>query len=128
MVLAVLEDRKEWGMPIKKILQEAKKFEVQVYQKPKNSEKLRETHIPFSGAPRKHPSNPDKVLLIVDPYGSSMQYYEFWTEDISYAEELPNIVTLDGESISMGRIWVRKKSLGVRCTPFLVEDLQAFAK
>jgi len=111
-------------MPITKILQDSQKFEVQVYQKPKNIEKLRDTHIPFSGAPQKHPTNPKKVVLIVDPYGNHMLYYEFRTEDISYAEELPNIVTLDGETISMGRIWVKKKSVGVRCTPFLVEDLQ----
>lgn len=114
-------------MSILKILQEAKKFEVQVYQKPKNISSLRETHIPFTGAPQKHPTNPDRVILIVDPYGSNMLYYEFRTKDISFAEELSTVVTLDGENISMGRIWVKKKSIGIRCTPFIVEDLQAAA-
>jgi len=123
-----LNDRREQHMPITKILQEAKTFEVQVYQKPKNLAKLRETHIPFTGAPRKHPTNPDMVLLIADPYSSNMMYYEFRTQDISYAEELPTLVTLEGESIPMGRLWVRKKSVGIRCPPFLVEDLQAITK
>ncbi len=110
-------------MPITKILQDAQKFEVQVYKKPKNIGKLRETHVPFSGSPQKHPIDPEKVILIVDPYSSNMLYYEFRTGDIAYAEELPNIVTLDGESIAMGRIWVKKKSVGLRCTPFWVEDV-----
>jgi inorganic pyrophosphatase len=48
--------------------------------------------------------------------------YEFIKEDISYFEELPNLVDPNGETVTMGRIWVKKGSLGIRCTPFIVED------
>jgi inorganic pyrophosphatase len=37
-------------------------------------------------------------------------------------EELPNIVNLDGETIKMVRIWVKKMSVGILCSPFLVEE------
>jgi inorganic pyrophosphatase len=58
----------------------------------------------------------------VDPFSSNTSYYEFKSKDISYVEELPNIVNLDGETIKMVRIWVKKMSVGILCSPFLVEE------
>jgi len=109
-------------MPISNYLQETKKFEIQTYEKPKDFSMLRDSHIAFSGAPRKHPYDPDKVILIVDPYSTSTFYYEFKTEDISYVEELPSIVNLEGKTITMARLWLRKQSIAVRCTPFVVQE------
>jgi inorganic pyrophosphatase len=43
-------------------------------------------------------------------------------EDISYVEELPSLVNQDGEAITMVRAWVKKRSVGIRCSPFIVED------
>jgi hypothetical protein len=37
-------------------------------------------------------------------------------------EELPNIVTVDGETVTMVRVWIKKMSIGMRCSPFIVED------
>jgi inorganic pyrophosphatase len=109
-------------------LQKAMKFEVQIYKKPKNLESLRENHVSFSGAPMKHPYDSEKLLLVADPYSTNAFYYEFRMEDVSYVEELPNIVGLEGETITMSRVWVKKRSMGVRCSPFLVEDIGNIAK
>lgn len=107
-------------MPITHFLQESKKFEVQVYKKPKNLKDLIMTHIPFSGSPQKHPYDKDKIILLTDPYCSNTSYFEFKTGDISFVQELPNIVNMKEETVTMVRVWVKKKSVGVRCTPFIV--------
>jgi hypothetical protein len=110
------------GMPIKNIPQETKKFEVEAYKRPKNLRELKKSHIPFSGSPLKHPYDSKKVILVPDPYSSTPFYYEFKSDDISFLEELPNMVNLEGETIRMARIWVKKMSVGMLCSPFLVEE------
>ena len=102
--------------------QEAVKFHIQAYQKPKNLQTLRKTHVSFSGSPKKHPYDTDKVILVSDPFSTNTLYFDFNKDDISYLEELPNLVNLDGETITMVRIWVTKMSVGIRCSPFIVED------
>ena len=102
--------------------QEALKFQIQAYKEPKDLHVLRKTHIPFSGSPRKHPYDLNKVILIVDPFSTNNLYYELHKDDISYVEELPNIVNLDGDTIAVVRVWVKKLSVAVRCSPFIVED------
>jgi hypothetical protein len=109
-------------MPIKIFPQELQKFEIQVYKKPKNLKLLRETHIAFSGSPRKHPYDPDRVILITDPYSRVTSYYEFKTIDVSYVEEMVNLVDMNGETVPMVRIWVKKKSIGARASLFIVDD------
>lgn len=102
--------------------QEAVKFQIQAYNLPNNLQLLRKTHVAFSGSPRKHPYDSDRVILVVDPFSSYYLYYEFNKNDITYVEELPNIVNLDGETVTMVRVWVKKMSMAIRCTPFIVED------
>lgn len=102
--------------------QEALKFQIQAYKKPKDLHVLRKTHVSFSGSPRKHPYNSNKVILIADPFSTNNLYYEFSKDDISYVEELPNLVDLDGSTFAMVRVWVKKLSVGIRCSPFIVED------
>ena len=109
-------------MPIKIFPQEHEKFEIQVYKKPKSLKLLKETHIAFTGSPRKHPYDPEKIILVIDPYSTNTFYYEFQTDTISYVEELPSIVNLDGKTISMVRLWIKKMSIGVRCTPFIIQE------
>lgn len=108
-------------MPITKFLQEPKKLELQPYKKGNKSEDLRKTHVPFSGSPHKHPYDTKKFILIADPYCTSV-YYEFETCDVEYAEELPSIVNIEGETVNMLLIWVKKDSIGLRCSPFLVSN------
>ena len=102
--------------------QEAVKFQIQTFQKPKNIQILKKTHVSFSGSPKKHPYDRDKIILVADPFSTNTLYYEFNKDDISYLEELPSLVNLDGETITMVRIWVKKMSVGIRCSPFVVED------
>jgi inorganic pyrophosphatase len=105
-----------------KDLEKSHRFEIQAYKKPKNIKSLRETHVPFAGSPQKHPHDPKKVVLVADPYSTSPFYYEFRLKDIAYAEELPSLVDLEGNTLTMVRIWIQKGAFGLRCTPFLVEE------
>jgi hypothetical protein len=99
-------------MVIKNFPQEVKKFEIEAYERPKNLKELKKTHVPFSRSPLKHPYDSKKLILVPDPYSSSPFYYEFRSDDVSFAEKLPNIANLDGETITMVRLWVRKMSGG----------------
>jgi hypothetical protein len=102
--------------------QEARKFEIQAYQKPTRLKEMKKTHVAFSGSPMKHPGDLRKVILVTDPYSSHTFYYEFLSEDISFVEELPSVVDRDGKAVTMVRIWVKKMSLGVLCSPFIVAE------
>ena len=85
-------------------------------------------HVAFSGAPKKHPYDKDKIILILDPFSSHTLFYEFRIEDIAHVDELPQIVSEGGEALKMVRIWVKKGSFGVRYEPFVVEDTITFLK
>ena len=109
-------------MSMSTFLQKAVRFEIQAYRPPRKKKDLKTSHVAYSGAPYKHPYDSERMLLVVDPYSSNTFYYEFNTRDIAYAEEISTIVNLDEETVSIVRIWVRKKSIGIRCSPFLVGD------
>jgi len=109
-------------MPMSHIPQKAEKFEIQAYKVPGDLKSLTMSHVAFSGSPRKHPTDPGRVILVADPFSTNTFYLEFKKGDISYAEMLPSIANPDGETITIYRIWVKKGCLGVRCTPFVVED------
>lgn len=112
-------------MTITKHLKASEKFEIQTYKRPKDASTLMRTHVAFSGSPRQKPNNPKKIILWVDPFSTNTFYYEFNTEDISYAEELPSLTSPFGETITMVRIWVKKMSMGIRSVPFWVEDTES---
>ena len=76
-------------MTLTQIVDVKEKFEIQAYAKPKNID--RDTHIPFSGSPRKHPVEKDQILLIADPFTANTFYYEFKIADIGFAEELSTL-------------------------------------
>ncbi len=113
-------------MQMKNFPQEVRKFEIETYEMPKNLKGLKRTHVPFSGSPLKHPYNPKKVILVPDPYSSSPFYYEFKSHDVTFAEKLPSIVNIEGKTIPMVRFWVKKMSIGMLCTPFLVEEMKTY--
>jgi len=102
--------------------QEALKFQIQAFKKPKDIRSMVKTHVSFSGSPKKHPYDPEKVILVADPFSTDNLYYEFNKDDISYVEELPNLVNREGDTLIMARVWVKKMSVGIRCSPFIVED------
>ncbi len=109
-------------MPLREMLQETQQFEIQLYNIPKNRKNLTDTHVAFSGSPYTHPYDHEKVILLSDPFSSSTFYYEFRSADISFIEELPNIVNSEGKVITVIRIWIKKGSIALRCTPFFVES------
>jgi len=104
-------------------LQKAVAFEIEKYKAPKDARSLSKTHLPYTGAPRKHPLNPDQILLVPDPYNPQSAYLEFRKNDITHVEKLANLTNLEGETVPMARIWVKMGSLAVQCTPFLVSSL-----
>ena len=109
-------------MPTPQFPQLSEKFEIQAYERPKNFKDLLKSHVAFSGSPRKHPFDPERVILVTDPYSTNTFYYEFQTADISYLEEQPSLVNAEGETVLITRIWVKKNSIGIRSTPFIVGD------
>lgn len=114
-------------MPMTHFPKTAEKFEIQAYRRPKkNIQELKKHHVSFTGSPQKHPYDSSRVILIVDPYSANTFYYEFNKQSIAFVEDLPSIVNAEGESIMMARLWIKKKSIGIHCTPFVVEDVMQF--
>jgi hypothetical protein len=81
-----------------------------------------ENTVPFTGYPRTHPSEKDKLLLVYDPLGVNPALMEFKVEDILYVEEIPQAVTESGEGIPLVKIWVRRGGRGVLLEPFEVDN------
>jgi len=109
-------------MPIRHLLQISASRAIQRYNANVDREELFSRFVSFSGSPRQHPFDPKRILLVTDPFSSHTSFYEFESDDIAYAEELNTLVTPDGETVNMVRVWVKKGSVGLHCTPFLVED------
>ncbi len=105
-------------MAVEKLLEKARKFEIDTYKVPQD---FRVNHIAFMGMPEKHPHDGEKIILITDPFSKSVSYYEFFVVDIKGVEELPHLVSSEGKSAKMCRVWVKKGSIGIRSTPFVVE-------
>ncbi|WP_028323794.1 hypothetical protein [Desulfatirhabdium butyrativorans] len=105
-------------------IQRGGKFEIQQFKKPGNILELKKTHVSFTGTPMRHPYDPARVLLIVDMLSVQAYCYEFFVADIAFAEELPAIVTPEGDALTTSRIWVKKGTIGMRITPFVVEDMR----
>ncbi|GHV10543.1 hypothetical protein FACS189491_00200 [Spirochaetia bacterium] len=82
---------------------------------------------PFTGYPRQHPSEKDKLILVYDPLGLNPMVLEFRIEDVLYVEELHSAVTQSGEGIPLLKLWLRKGAHGVILEPFEVGDPVQFA-
>ncbi|MCF6334728.1 MAG: hypothetical protein L3J12_03190 [Spirochaetales bacterium] len=78
--------------------------------------------ISFTGSPRKHPYDQEKLLLVSDPFTSHTVFFEFRIEDIVHYDDLPGIATDNGENLLMVRLWINKGSLGVKYEPFEVDN------
>jgi inorganic pyrophosphatase len=102
--------------------QEAASFQIQTYRKPKDLRSLRAENVSFTGSPRKHPYDAERIILVADPYSTNTFYFEFEKGDIAFVEELPSVVDMEGNALTMVRIWVKKGSIAVRCTPFIAGD------
>ncbi len=104
-------------------LQKAEKFEIEKFKTPKDVRSLSRTHVPYTGSPQKHPVDSDRIILLPDPYNEKSPYLEISKNDITHVEKLANIVNLEGETVGMARLWVKKGSIAIQCTPFKVTSL-----
>ncbi len=77
----------------------------------------------FYGSPKKHPYEKNRVILVADPFSEHTFYYEFNIKNVLYIEEQPSITNMEGESVSMVRLWVKKKSIALQCATFAVGGL-----
>ena len=115
-----------YAMATSLLLQKTETLAVEAFQRPKDSQKLRRSHVAFSGTPRKHRDDQGdsfRIILIVDPFSTNTFYYEFKIDDIAFVEELPNLINMDEEVLPMVRVWVKKGCVALRCTPFVVGDV-----
>ena len=92
----------------------------------KSQGNYKKTCVAFSGAPRKHPYDQDKILLFTNPFTNNTKIFEFRIKDIGYIEELPNIGTDSGENLTTARVWVQRGSFGIRYEPFEVQDVPKY--
>ncbi len=99
------------------------KLEMVKYDKPTDRNRLKQSHVAFSGSLRQHPHDPEKIILMTEVFSSNTTFYEFKSDDIGFAEKLPNIVNTAGEDISMVMLWVKKGCIGIRCAAFIVDEL-----
>ena len=82
---------------------------------PKNS-------VPFTGYPRQHPIEKNKLILIYDPLGANPMVMEFRMEDVLFIEELHSAVTEAGEGVPLIKLWIRRNARGVVLEPFEVDE------
>ena len=78
--------------------------------------------VTFTGAPRQHPFESDKILLVRDPLGDDPTIMEFKILDVVHVEDLPSPVTERGEGLHLVKLWVRRGSFGIMHVPFEVQD------
>jgi hypothetical protein len=83
--------------------------------------------LPFTGYPRQHPSEKNKLILVYDPLGSQPTVMEFKLEDVLFVEETQQAVTETGEGVPLVKLWIRRGAHGVILEPFEVDDPLQFA-
>ena len=105
-------------MTTNKFLELKDSLELQKYIK--NLDRDRNDCCSFYGSPKKHPHEKNRIILVADPFSEHTFYYEFNIKDIMSIEEQANISNMAGESVSMVRLWVKKNSTGLQCTPFVI--------
>ncbi len=101
---------------IKKLLQISEKFDIDRYKDPD----FVKAHQSYEGMPRKHASDPKKIVLLTDPFSDENQFYEFPISSIGFIEEIGTISSEDGRSAQKLRLWIKKGTLGLKYTPFIV--------
>ncbi|MDA3849908.1 MAG: hypothetical protein PF447_01410 [Spirochaetaceae bacterium] len=74
----------------------------------------------YKGNPRRHPYDKSKIILIPDPESEKKLFLEFLLSDIAHIEELPNMTSDDGISLTQITLWVKKGCWGVRTEGFKV--------
>lgn len=63
-------------------IQKAQRLAIERYKRPRDIMAIARTHASFSGSLKKHPVDPEKVVLIVDPHGTDQTYLEINREPL----------------------------------------------
>ena len=82
--------------------------------------------VSFTGYPRQHPTEKNKLILVYDPLGEAPTILEFKLEDILYVEEVPQAVTEQGEGVPITKLWIRRGARGMLLEPFEVDESLRF--
>lgn len=77
--------------------------------------------VSFTGYPRTHPSEKNKLFLVNDPLGTEPTILEFKLDDILFVEETASAVTEAGEGVPLVKLWIQKGAVGVKLEPFEVK-------
>ena len=84
--------------------------------------------VSFTGCPKQHPTEKNKLILVYDPLGQTPAVLEFKMDDLVYMEEVPQAVTEEGEGIPMIKLWIRRGARGMLLEPFEVDEFVQFHK
>ena len=76
--------------------------------------------VAFSGFPKQHPTEKNKLILIHDPLSEKPIIVEFKLEDVLFVEDVHSAVTETGEGVRLVKLWIRKGAHGVIIEPFEV--------
>ncbi len=109
-------------MAVNKYLQMQPVYELQPYRVEHD---YAEQSVPFSGTPRRHPYDAEKLVLVPYPFERERILYEFQLKDILYVEQLSSIVTERGENLPVMKLWVRLGSRAVQLTPIVIKSEHA---
>ena len=64
--------------------------------------------ISFTGNPRKHPYDKNRMILIVESHDDKTIFHDFRLTDIAHITELPNISKEEGVSLRQIQLWIKK--------------------
>ncbi|HNX24479.1 MAG TPA: inorganic pyrophosphatase Ppa [Spirochaetota bacterium] len=79
-----------------------------------------EEYMPFEGSPKRHPTNENILILIVNSFEQNKKFYEFHLETISAVEEVGTLTSDDNKSVYQIRVWVKKGTMAVKSETFIV--------
>jgi hypothetical protein len=81
--------------------------------------------VSFTGSPRKHPYEKEKMILVRGQTGRNPLILEFRLSDIINVEEHASEVDVEGDTLYLVTLWVRRGAHAVVHTPFEVGDPNA---
>ena len=82
--------------------------------------------VSFTGYPKQHPTEKNKLILIYEPLGKNPAVLEFKMDDILFVEDVSQAVTENGEGIPLVKLWIRRGAHGMLLEPFEVDESEPF--
>jgi len=101
---------------VQKLLEISKNYNIDKLRNINHSE---EYH-PYEGSPKRHPTNENILILIVNPFDENKKFYEFHLDTILAVEEIGTLTSNDNTSVYQIRVWVKRGTLAVKSETFIV--------